>query len=132
MATTPQFAATPRPPDIAQISVANANRDGTGTIATVATGAAAPGTRVDEIIFQAIGNASAGMIRLYLSTDGGATWRLYDEIPVAAVTPSSFVAAWRTVRRPVNLDLANANCRLGASTHIAEAFNVIALASNYA
>ena len=125
MATAPAYAANPRSIDIAQISTANTNRDGTGTIGTVATGSAA-GFRVFTVVAQATVTTTAGMVRLYLSTDSGTTWRLFDEIPVSAVTPSASAAAFRGRREYANLILTGTTNRLGASTHNAETFNVVA------
>ena len=64
MASNPSYAATPRAA-FAATSTANANRDGTGTLATLITGAAS-GTRVDDIKFQYTVTTTAGMIRIFL------------------------------------------------------------------
>lgn len=124
MATTPTFSKTARLATSA-ISAANTNRDGTGTIATVLSGVSV-GTRVEEVVIQATGTTTAGMVRLFTSTDSGTTWRLYDEIPVSATTPSGTTAAFRTRRIYQNLVLGSSTHALGVSTHNAEAFNVTA------
>lgn len=123
MASTPAYAATPRSLDIAQVSAANTNRDGTGTIVTVCTGAAA-GTRVSAITVQATVTTTAGMVRIYLSTDSGSTWRLFDEILVSAITASGSVAAFRARRTYDDLVLTGTSDLIGASTVAAEAINV--------
>lgn len=110
----------------AVVSAANTNRDGTGTIVTVATGVAA-GTRINEINIKATATTTAGMVRLWTSTDAGTTWRLYDEIPVAAITPSATLQSFGASRFPANLVLPDVSGRLGVTTHNAEAFHVIAL-----
>lgn len=122
MATAPTFTSAVRH-DWADISAANTNRNGSGTIVTVATGVAA-GTRVDEIVIQATGTTTAGMVRLYVSVDNGATWRLFDEVPVVAVVPSASLAAFRVSRTYLNLRLRNATMLLGAAPHNAETFTV--------
>ena len=123
MATAAQYAATPRSA-VAQVSTANTNRDGTGTLVTVFT-AASTGSRIDDIVVQAVGTTTAGMVRLFLSFDGGTTNRLFAEIPVSAVTPSATVQAFRVAMLDMALLLPNANALLRASTHNAETFNII-------
>lgn len=123
MASTPAYASNPRSLDIAQISAANTNRDGTGTIVTVCTGAAA-GTRVSSVTVKATVATTAGMVRLYLSTDSGTTWRLYDEIPVTAGTPTASVESFSRRIEYADLVLTGTSDLLGASTHNAETFNV--------
>lgn len=123
MATAPAYAATPRSIDVAQVSAANTNRDGTGTIVTVCTGVAA-GTRVSSVTAKATVTTTAGMVRLYLSTDTGSTWRLYREIPVSAITASASVATFYGRLDFEDLVLTGTSDLLGASTHNAEAFNI--------
>lgn len=129
MSSTPAFASNPRAIDHAAVTVANANRDGTGTIVTIAQGSAA-GFRVERVVAQAIVTTTAGMIRLFLSTDSGASWDLFDELPVGAATPSASVAAARSSRAYSDLTLFGTSNRLGASTHNAEAHEVWALGSD--
>src|SRR4051794_30627293 len=123
MATEPAFASTPRC-EIAQIATANTNRDGTGTIGTVATGVAA-GTKIEEVHIHATVTTTAGMVRLYLSNDGGTTWRLFDEVVVSAITVAAGTAGFDAVKTYSNLVLRDASAKLGASTHNAETFNVV-------
>lgn len=88
MASTPNFASTPR---IGAVDVVTANtaRDGTGTIATVITAAAA-GTRIERMVFKATGDPADSVITVFLHD--GSTYFLYDEIdinnPAAATTTS--------------------------------------------
>ena len=130
MATNPNYARFPRSA-IAQISAANTNRDGTGTLVTVIAGAAAGGaleggTRVDDITIQATGTTTAGMVRLFLSLDNGTTNRLIREVEIAARTPSGTTPAFRAELLDLGIILPNANALLRAATHNAEAFNIIA------
>ena len=122
MSTKPAFTSTVRNA-VGAVSAANTNRDGTGTIVSILTGVAA-GTRVFEISVKALSTTTAGMVRLFISFDGGSTWKLYDEILVSAVTPSASVAAFKSSLTPPNLLLPNASTIIGASTHNAELFNV--------
>lgn len=124
MATTPRFTSSARMAS-AVVSTANTNRDGTGTITSIITGVAA-GTRVSELNVKATVTTTAGMVRLWTSSDGGTTWRFLDEIPVSAVTPSATVASFQASRQFANLILPDASARLGASTHNAETFHATA------
>ena len=120
MSASPNFAATAQNSAV-QVSVANTARDGTGTITTVATGAA-NGSRIDDISIVATGTTTAGVIRLFL-TVGGST-RLWKEILVPANTPSTSNPVWSYSISNLSLVLAS-GAALKASTHNAETFNVI-------
>lgn len=78
MTTTAQYATLPRN-GVAQISTANANRDGTGALGVVAV-AGPTGLRIDNIAIQATGTTTAGMLRFYL-TKGR---------PIGAITSITF------------------------------------------
>ena len=130
MATAPAFAATPRRSSIA-ISTANTARDGTGTIPTVFT-AGASGSRIERIRIMGVGTVTAGIVRLFLHD--GSTFTLFDEILVAATTPSGTVIGWK-----VDIDCSyNGNAlilptshSLRASTHNAETFHVHAIGADF-
>jgi hypothetical protein len=126
MATQPAFATVPRI-GLAQVSGINTNRDGTGTIVTVITGVAA-GTRIAEVVVEATVTTTAGMVRLYLFD--GTNTRLFDEVAIAAATPSASVRTTRVSTVYTNLILPSASWQLRASTHNAEAINVIALGAD--
>jgi hypothetical protein len=120
MATTAQYASTPRTAQ-AQVATANTNRNGTGTIATVFTGASS-GSRIDDIYIVATGTTTAGVVRLFLN-DGTNTY-LWQEILVAAVTPSTTQQVWSYTLLNQALLLQNASWSLRASTNNAETFNI--------
>lgn len=120
MATAAAYAATPRSA-LAQVSASNTNRDGTGTIVTVFT-AGASGSRIDDIAITAAGTTTAGVVRLFIN-DGSNT-RLWQEILVSAVTPSTTVAVFSSSLINQAL-LLPSGYSLRASTHNAETFNVI-------
>lgn len=124
MATTPSFTSTPRL-SISDVSAANTNRDGTGTIVTLMAGVAA-GTRIFEVAAKCLvsGASTANVIRIYLSSDSGSTWKLHREIAMASATSSASVATTRVNLLEDNLILPSASWAIGASTHIAEAYNV--------
>jgi hypothetical protein len=119
MATAAQYASTVRTAQ-AQVSTANTNRNGTGTIATVFT-AGSSGSRIDDIYITATGTSTAGVVRLFLN-DGTNTW-LFQEILVTAITPSTTVQVWQSVQLNLSLILAN-GWSLRASTNNAETFNI--------
>lgn len=123
MATAAQYAAVPRAA-VAQVSTANTNRDGTGTLVTVLSGGA-NGTRVDDLVVQAVGTTTAGMVRLFLSLDGGTTNRLLREVAVSALTPSGTVPAFRAELSDLAWLLPTSSAQLRASTHNAETFNIV-------
>lgn len=120
MSTTANYASTPRAA-FGQVSTANTNRDGTGTIATIFT-AGASGSRIDDIVVIATGTTTAGMVRLFLHD--GTNARLWVELPVTAATPSGTVQAFAASLLNQSLILPS-GWSLRASTHNAETFNVI-------
>jgi hypothetical protein len=125
MATNPSFIATPV---VASVSVATANTaiDGSGTITTLVTGAAT-GTRVLEINAQCAATSAAALVNVFVSVDSGTTWRLFDQISITAATVSTTVKANRNSATYANLVLKDATQRLGVTTTISQATNVIAL-----
>ena len=109
---------------MAEVSVANALLDGTGTIVSIIDGGV-EGVRLDIFEARAIVATTAGMLRLFLSSDSGATWELWMEIPVTAITPSATVEAFEAeviFAKPLNLP--DSTWELGVSTEQAEAQNV--------
>lgn len=132
MAIQPHYAAAPRC-GIGQVSVANTARDGTGTIATIFT-AGANGSRIDAISLKAVGNTTAGMIRLFIHD--GTNARLLTEVPVTAVTPSTTLPSWgaelntNTMTQVLPIVLPN-GYSLRAATNNAETFNLIAFGGDF-
>jgi hypothetical protein len=104
-----------------QVSTANANLDGTGTLATVLT-AASSGTLIKSINIKATGATTEGMIRFFIYD--GTNTRLIEEVHVNANTPSatnpSFEYRWEC-----DIKL-KASWVLKASTQVGETFNIIA------
>ena len=122
--TSPIFTLTPVI-GMAQISTANTNLDGTGTLVTIITGAV-DGTRINRITVKGLGTTTAGIVRLFI--DDGANIRLWKEILITAITPSGTVAAFSDI---INLYDENAlvlpkDYVLKAAPHNAESFAVIA------
>ncbi len=132
MSTAANYASTPKC-GIGQISTANTNRDGTGTIGTIFT-AGASGSRIDAINIKATGTTTAGMIRLFIHD--GTNARLLTEVPVTAITPSGTLPSWEaqlntnTMTQVLPLVLPT-GYSLRAATNNAETFNVIALGGDF-
>lgn len=128
--TSPQFVGS-RVISSARISTANTNRDGSGTVGTVATGGTL-GTRIDRVTICANQSTTAGMVRLFAYD--GTNSRLIKEVPVtlitvAADTPGFTAELVRTDGLPW-LELP-VNHQLRASTHNAEQFDVVAYGGDY-
>jgi len=130
MANTPTYASTVRAA-IKAISVANTNRDGSGTIVDVLS-AGTSGTRIDRVEAVARGATTAGVVRLYISD--GSTYFLFEEILVTAITPSASVAVWSAASVRVTptkpLWLPN-GYKLAAAPNNGENFNVTAVGGDY-
>lgn len=125
----PAFAAVPLLPDNVQVATANTNRDGSGTLVTVTTGPSGgvrQGDVIEQVVIQAVGTVTDGMIRFFISHDAGTTKHLIDEIQVSALAPSGTTPAFRTTAADlIGLVFANQNAILYASTNNAETFNII-------
>jgi hypothetical protein len=140
MATAAQYATTPIV-EYAQVSAANTNRDGTGTTVLICSGPASAqasgvGKRIARVYVKATGTTTAGMVRFYISTDGGTTKRLVTEITVTAITAGASTQTFNSV--VVDLEgfvlqgqVSSQNCSLYASTHNAETFNIVVSSANY-
>ncbi len=106
---------------LVQISTANSNLDGTGTLGTVLT-AGANGTLINSITVKATGTTTEGIVRLFLYD--GTNTRLLNEIHVPANTPTSTNPSFEFVW---NCDIKlQASWLIKASTQNAETFNIIA------
>lgn len=126
MATAPIFASTPIAAS-GQVSAANANRDGTGTLVTVKT-AGASGTKIEQIDIIATGTTTVGVVRLFIYD--GTNTRLLSEQLVTAITPSATVEVAKYQLFFDNL-IIPATYQLRASTHNAETFNVFAFGGDF-
>jgi hypothetical protein len=126
MAADPAFAVTPRIASV-NVATANTNRDGSGTVATLITGAST-GTRIAELVVQARVTTTAGMVRIFLYD--GSTFYFFDEVSIAAATVSASVKGTRVSTTYNNLVLPNASWSIRVSTHNAESIDVTALGAD--
>lgn len=136
MATTAQFVAQPVI-DMAQIGTANPNRDGSGSTVLICSGptfAAAPGIgkRITRGVIQGVTANSAGVVRFYLSNDGGTNKTLFTEKQTVLYNFLPLVPGVRTdVPELVGLVLSGASgingplCQLYASTQLGNSYNII-------
>lgn len=136
MSTTANYASTPKV-GLAQLSVANTARDGTGTLGVVFT-AGTSGSRIDVIQVQATGTTTAGTVRLFIHN--GSSSFLISELPIVAVTPSGTIPAFSVTASGAVGNLAGSTVlpliipngySLRASTNNAEAFTVIAYGADF-
>lgn len=128
-ANSVQFTAVPRM-TVVQVATANTNRDGTGTIVDMITGAT-NGTRINKITVKATVTTTAGMVRIYFYD--GTNTRLYREVAVTAITVG---ASTKSFSEEILFDDSSAPIlqsgnKLQASTHNAENFNIITEAGEY-
>lgn len=129
MASSPAFAVYPEVGH-GLLSIANTNRDGvTGSGYVVFCTGANNGTRIAEIVTQAVGTTTAGMVRVYISGVGITNSPLFDEISIAAATPAANTKATRVSTTYNNLVLQSGQF-LRATTHNAESINVFALGAD--
>lgn len=128
MAVSPTYTVG-RSPAVANVATGNTARDGSGTITTLLTAVAA-GTKVFEVVAQPAVTTTAGMVRLFLSSDGGSTWALFDELPIPAQTVGAGAAGARVRKVYDNLVLVGTSAKLGCTTHNSESINVVALAGD--
>lgn len=128
MALNPSFVSTPRL-GTASLSTANTAIDGTGTITSLISGVAA-GTRILEINAQCSATSAAALVNLFISSDGGTTWRLFDQITISAATSSTTVKANRNFVTYVNLVLPGTSFVIGCTTTISQATQVFALGAD--
>lgn len=106
----------------ATVSVANTNRDGvTGSYTTVWT-AGADGAEVEMVRAVAIGNTTAGVIRIWSNVGG--TRRLVKEMLVTAITPGVATEVWTGEYIPDKRWRMPAGATVDVSTHIGESFHV--------
>lgn len=130
MAANPAFAVTPKI-GVGSVSTTNTNRDGTGTIVTILTGAST-GTRINEIVIKSTSDPADSIVTLYLH-DGTTAW-LFDEIDLGnPAAGSATVTAFRTSLVYTNLILPSTSWSLRAAVTAAPTagvLNVFALAAD--
>lgn len=112
------------------VSTANTNRDGTGTLTTLLTGAAT-GTRIERISAKAAGTSSAGMVRFFIFNASATFVKLEAELIVTAITASNSVKTWEgdLVYGSSKFFVLPSGFTLRASTALAETFTIAVFAT---
>lgn len=140
MATSAQYTTTPIV-EYAQVSTANTARDGTGTTVLIAAGPAVAqgsgvGKRIAKVFIKSTVTTTAGMVRFFISLDGGTTKRLITEVPVYANTVGANSTSFETTVSALEGlvlqgQVSSVSCNLYASTEKAETFNIIVVSATY-
>lgn len=118
--TQPIFTLTPQN-GLARLAAANTARDGSGSV-TVAYTAGTNGAFVKKVTFtsaQLTAAASSAMVgRVFISTDGGTTWRLRSEVAITTVTASNTaIGATQVISYPDGLVLP-ASAKIGVTISV--------------
>ena len=122
MSSSPAFAVTPRI-GFGAISTANTNRDGTGTIVDIITGAAG-GTKIVEVVLQSTSDPADCVYVLYLH-DGTGYRDFYEVDPGNPAAGSTTTIADRQRVLFDNLVLPSASWKLAASITVAPTAGVV-------
>jgi hypothetical protein len=110
------------------VTVANTARDGTGTTVTVWT-PGANGSILSKIVIEVPSTSLVDVKSLFWFD--GTNKRLYDELLVTAITPSTTVSCFRLEYVPSTPEVYPSGWTLLASTHIGQATNVRVLGGDY-
>jgi hypothetical protein len=98
------------------------------------------GSRIERITIVGTGTVTAGMVRVFVSSDAAANTAantfLYQEVPVTATTPSTTVQAFNASLQAVTYQntfpiMIGPGCTLRVSTANAESFVVTAMGGDY-
>jgi hypothetical protein len=126
MATSPNFAATPRYGGVS-ISTADTSRTAPTNVETVFT-AGSSGSRIDEVTITAAGASTSNVVRLFLYT--GSTYYLLQEVLILAITPSASLDSFSTTLTFNSLVLPSGHS-LRATTNNAETYHVHAFGGDF-
>ncbi len=115
---------------VGQVTTADTSRTSPSTVTTVFS-AGADGSRIYLIRVVAVGTTTAGAVRLWVHD--GSNNRLYKELLVTAITPSTSIEVWWTEFMPSGPDqlILPTGYSLRATTHNTETFNVFVHYGSY-
>ena len=130
--TNPIFALTP---ETALVTVTGATTDRTGAtttnLVTLLT-AQASGTKVTQIGAKAAGTNDGTLILIFITDTSGANPKLFDEITLNAVTPTTLITSQRAVTTYADLQLkAGQMIKVGMTVAIAAGINIFAVKGDY-
>ena len=128
----PIFALTP---ETAFATVTGATTDRTGATMgdtiTLLT-AAINGTKITQIGAKVAGTNAAVLVLIFISDTTGANFKLFDEIALAAITPSTTTTSQRAVTAYSDLQLkAGQVVKVGITVATAAGVNVFAIKGDY-
>ena len=128
----PIFALVPET-SFATVTAATTDRTGatmtnTVTLLTAATN----GTKITQIGAKVAGTNAATLVLIFISDTAGANFKLFDEIALNAITPSTTVTSQRAVTAYSDLQLkAGQVVKVGITVAIAAGVNVFAIKGDY-
>lgn len=116
----PKFVSDPKV-WIGNVTTANSNLDGTGSIVTVVT-AGSNGSLVEIVRVKALVTTTSGRVRIFIHD--GSTARLWHEIIITAAVPSATVSSFETEWIPTRSLALQSGYSLRASTANSESMLV--------
>ena len=128
----PIFALTPET-SFATVTAATTDRTGAtmGNTITLLT-AAINGTKITQIGAKVAGTNAAVLVLIFISDTTGANFKLFDEIALAAITPSTTTTSQRAVTAYSDLQLkAGQVVKVGITVATAAGVNVFAIKGDY-
>ena len=130
--TSPIFALSP---ELSFATVTDATTDRTGATMTntvTLLTAATNGTKITQIGAKVAGTNAATLVLIFVSDSSGANFKLYDEIALVAVTPSTTTTSQRAVTAYSDLQLkAGQVVKVGTTVATAAGVNIFAVKGDY-
>lgn len=108
---------------IGTVSTANTHTDGTGTIVPIYTSGAGTGSYIESIAINALQSTTSGMIRLFISADGGVTYSLFQEIWISEYILTSTNPTLTFVFNDI-INYLQGTYVIGASTQLNQTFAI--------
>ena len=122
-------------PETAFATVTAATIDRTGATMTntvTLLTAATNGTKITQIGAKVAGTNAATLVLIFISDTNGANFKLFDEIALAAVTPSTVITSQRAVTAYADLQLkAGQVVKVGTTVAVSAGVNVFAIKGDY-
>ena len=128
----PIFALVPET-SFATVTAATTDRTGAtmGNTITLLT-AATNGTKITQIGAKVAGTNAATLVLIFISDTTGANFKLFDEIALLAITPSTTTTSQRAVTAYSDLQLkAGQVVKVGITVAISDGVNVFAIKGDY-
>jgi len=125
MAALATYASTPVGA-LAQVTTANTNVDGTGTLGTTMINViqgSTNGTRIDSISIVAAGTVATDTMLRFFLFDGTST-RLWKEVPIKATTADQYTQNYAVDLTNLGLVLPNNSWYLRAAIHTSTSVNI--------